>query len=122
MCQYLKNFIFFHVDGQRDAASELEYLCVGEVWLRADTGILLDLLRDYWGKIARRASPGDPENSETDEEGGRPGGSDRRLCLEEGQAHLANSSFLANWGTAMAKRVAVLWSWAIQYVVQIPEP
>ena len=53
MCQYLKNFIFFHVDGQRDAASELEYLCVGEVWLRADTGILLDLLRDYWGKIAR---------------------------------------------------------------------
>ena len=50
----LQDITFLHVEAQRDAVGEPEYLCVGKMWLRPGSGLPFSLLKVYRSEAARK--------------------------------------------------------------------
>ena len=50
----VQDIAFLHIEGQRDAVGEPEYLCLGNMWLRPGAGLPSDLLQVYRREVARK--------------------------------------------------------------------
>ena len=55
-CVGIQDITFLHVEGQRDAVCEPEYLCVGKMGLRHGADLPYNHLRVYRREVARKDS------------------------------------------------------------------